>query len=83
MITDVNASNANGSEHNFDRGQCLVPRCKKNTVLRGLCKSHYQYARNLVAEGQTTWGKLQASGKVTTTKQISHSELRYFFLGEE
>jgi len=39
--------------------ECVVPRCKRKVKSRGLCASCYEKQRKNVANGQTTWEKLE------------------------
>lgn len=41
---------------------CIVPKCNKAVKVRGLCMACYCIARRLVANGETTWTKLEKRG---------------------
>jgi hypothetical protein len=41
----------------------MFPPCGNSPVCRGLCRKHYESARQLVKDGRTSWKKLQEAGK--------------------
>jgi hypothetical protein len=49
------------------RVRCLVPHCDRDAECRGLCRSCYQSAYQLVVTGSITWDELEARGKVRPT----------------
>ena len=48
-------------------GKCLNPNCGRKPVCRGLCHPCYVAAHHLVKTGQTTWEKLEKTGRVKPT----------------
>jgi hypothetical protein len=57
---------------------CLNPECGKATYIRGLCRSCYGSARNLVKKGRTTWPDLEAKGKVLKKDSLRSSSSKWF-----
>lgn len=55
------------------KSKCLVPGCKRiNRAVRGLCKSHYEVAFQIVKSGATTWASLEERGKaLPSTRKTS------------
>lgn len=53
------------------RDRCLRPGCKREAECRGLCRSDYQTAYQLVADGVTTWEQLQRNGKVLGPRRLA------------
>lgn len=47
----------------YGKDDCIVPRCISNHICRGLCRKHYNMARRLVQENQTTWNQLEDADK--------------------
>ena len=54
---------------------CLVPDCGNSRHCRGLCKTHYNHARHLIAIGQASAEDLTERGLMLPTAQ-SESVLR-------
>lgn len=51
----------------------MVPDCPSRSVhLRGLCRSCYVYASNLISLGITTWDNLETAGVVLPTVGKGH-----------
>lgn len=46
------------------RSRCRVPRCTRAAECRGLCRSCYQSAYQLVTAELVTWEQLEKQGKV-------------------
>lgn len=43
--------------------KCLTPGCNSTSLIaRGLCSAHYQEARRMVRDKETTWEKLEKRG---------------------
>jgi hypothetical protein len=62
---------------------CLFPKCKNSIHSRGLCSAHYHTASRQVANGMTTWEKLERSGKVkVAAKRGRKPKVRNHFLGK-
>lgn len=57
--------------------KCLFPSCTKQSVTRGLCKTHYMYALRLVKSGKTTWEELEQSNRCKPPKRINHNTSAY------
>ena len=57
-----------------EKAKCLRPDCTSKANARGLCTSCYQLAQQMVKAGQTTWEKLEATGKAI--KYIKPKEQR-------
>ena len=43
--------------------KCLNPNCERTSSARGLCRSCYVVAMTAVRHKETTWKKLEATGK--------------------
>jgi len=56
--------------------RCRVPRCQRDAECRGVCRSCYQSAYQLVAAGAITWKELEDRGKVDRTETA-----KQWFLG--
>jgi len=41
---------------------CVYDGCNNTVIARGLCRNHYQSARQMVREGKTTWADLEKAG---------------------
>lgn len=53
--------------------KCIVLNCPSTSVhLRGLCRSCYVFASNLIALGITTWDGLESAGAVLHTTGKGH-----------
>jgi hypothetical protein len=53
------------AKKNHKLRRCLNPNCHKEAkTVRGLCLSCYGAASRLVRIGKTTWGTLEANGKI-------------------
>ena len=50
------------------RAKCRVPHCHRDGISRGLCRSCYQSAYQLVAGGTVTWTELERRGKVAAVQ---------------
>jgi len=57
---------------------CRFPECEGRVHSRGLCRSHYQQAWRYVIEGETSWQKLEATGKVAEPK----NEFKSWLIGK-
>ena len=42
--------------------KCMYPECQNERESRGLCWSHYSFARRLVVQGKTSWADMEARG---------------------
>lgn len=59
--------------------KCMVQGCKRMCNGRGLCATHYKYARDLVVRGKTTWTSLEANGKcLPVSRKISGLSYKWF-----
>jgi hypothetical protein len=45
------------------RDRCRRPRCQREATCRGLCRTDYQIANQLVLLGATTWKELERLGR--------------------
>lgn len=65
---------------NKDIRICLRPGCGRVARSRGVCSSCYNIAASLVRSGQTTFEKLEESGKVlgTSTRAYLKGTKRWF-----
>lgn len=62
---------------------CLRPGCGGAMHCRGLCRSDYQIACQLVKQSKTTWGNLIKAGKVTPSHHRGPTNIvREWFLEE-
>lgn len=50
------------------RPKCRVPHCRRDAECRGLCRSCYQSAYQLVSDGVVTWDDLERRGKVESVR---------------
>ena len=48
---------------------CLVPDCDNDRHIRGLCRSHYNYATTLILRGKTSWEEMVRLGKALPAKR--------------
>lgn len=63
--------------------KCMVPECKSMANTRGLCPSHYQFARKLVKEKRITWEKLEENKKTLPRKKPGiQNNIREYFLSK-
>ena len=64
-------------------GVCIVPDCRRASYCRGICHSHYNSATKLIERKQTTWDKLEKSGKVEPThNRKGYGKNQAYFLGD-
>jgi hypothetical protein len=51
---------------------CVVPSCGREAKIRGLCGRCCTAARKAVADGKTTWKKLEAAGLAKAPRHQAH-----------
>ncbi len=62
---------------------CITPGCYLSIYARGLCFACYNAAARYVAEGKTTWAKLEVAGKSRARKTNRGTGTKQkFFLGK-
>jgi hypothetical protein len=63
---------------------CIFPGCDRGVTARGLCKTHYSCATQLVRNNKTTWAELEKSGKsLPTFRRGPHKgHVQDYFLGK-
>jgi hypothetical protein len=63
---------------------CIFPGCNRAVTARGLCKTHYSCAAQLVRDNKTSWAELENSGKsLPTFRRGPHKGyVQDYFLGK-
>lgn len=64
--------------------ECLRPTCGRPVYNRGLCSQCYQVATTLVRNGESTWDRLIAAGRVLpVAKERGRGDVRTWLLGQD
>lgn len=67
----------------FKPEPCLRPGCEAPSRTRGLCKTCYQIARDLIRHDKTTWEELEKNKRILPSKLSAAKQTRDWFMEDE